>query len=132
MYKDREARRENQKLYYQNNKENWKISNERIETKYKLLKRTAANQNREMTISFSEFVAIRALPCNYCGVTELSSTGYGLDRKDNSVGYILSNVVPCCRVCNVAKNNQTFEEFAAWIQRLINYRGNKMDIGLPA
>lgn len=39
----------------------------------------------------------------------------GLDRRDNSVGYLSENVVPCCRWCNEAKKAKTETEFLEWI-----------------
>jgi len=45
--------------------------------------------------------------CVYCG----SKSKIGLDRIDNSIGHIKSNVVPCCYNCNVARaDNFTHNE----------------------
>jgi hypothetical protein len=41
--------------------------------------------------------------CHYC-CGSLSPTGYNLDRKDNALKHIGSNVVACCRTCNYTKN----------------------------
>lgn len=65
-------------------------------------------------------------PCYYCnakplqrGTTGTNHNGSylynGLDRVDNTKGYTIDNVVPCCGTCNKAKNTQTIEEFKAWI-----------------
>ncbi len=56
-------------------------------------------------------------PCGYCGLIEPHRYN-GLDRIDNKVGYIESNVVTCCRWCNFAKGDMSFEEFASHIERL--------------
>lgn len=40
--------------------------------------------------------------CHYCD-GPLQETGVGLDRKDNSIGYLLENVIPCCCACNRIK-----------------------------
>lgn len=40
-------------------------------------------------------------PCDYCG-----SESTGLDRKDNTKGYLRSNVTPACRRCNTLKGSQ--------------------------
>ncbi len=72
-------------------------------------------------------------PCHYCGGIDTKSVGKirdrkyldfdeesrlrydvklnGVDRVDNSVGYILSNCVPCCVVCNFMKHKLSAEEF---------------------
>ena len=39
----------------------------------------------------------------------------GLDRVDNSRGYEPSNVVPCCRRCNRAKDDMSSQEFMKWL-----------------
>jgi len=47
--------------------------------------------------------------------------GIGIDRKDNSSGYVESNVVPCCEVCNKAKLCMGYEEFIAYLIRAGNF-----------
>lgn len=46
--------------------------------------------------------------CYYCsdrlGCVK-TECGAGLDRLDNSKGYILNNIVPCCGFCNVFRND---------------------------
>lgn len=45
-------------------------------------------------------------PCTYCG---FPSTG--LDRINNNLGHTKSNCIPCCKECNIARNNNfTYEE----------------------
>lgn len=39
-------------------------------------------------------------PCAYC----LSVGGIQIDRKDNSKGYLKTNVVPACKRCNTVKS----------------------------
>lgn len=39
----------------------------------------------------------------------------GIDRIDNSRGYETDNVVPCCDICNTAKNTLSQKEFIEWI-----------------
>ncbi len=47
-------------------------------------------------------------PCFYCGDTESKT---GCERLDNSKGHIMSNVVPCCRLCNVTRmDNYSVQE----------------------
>ncbi len=51
--------------------------------------------------------------CHYCG-EPIKLTCYGLDRKDNSRGYTLDNVVPSCFPCNASKLDRfTYEEMVA-------------------
>lgn len=81
-------------------------------------------------ITGDEFDRLTALTCFYCGqmpsnLTRMGRTYgdfkySGLDRKDSSVGYISSNVVPCCFICNRAKTDLPFSVFLEWINRLQN------------
>jgi len=48
--------------------------------------------------------------CYYCN-GPLNSTGSGLDRIDSSKGYLIDNVVKCCKICNQMKNDLGQLEF---------------------
>jgi hypothetical protein len=66
--------------------------------------------------------------CHYCGISPSqvctssklngSYTYNGIDRVDSSKGYEISNVVPCCRQCNWAKNDTPYDEFLDWVERV--------------
>ena len=49
----------------------------------------------------------------------------GIDRSDNSLGYVTGNVVPCCWICNRAKSAMNTQEFLTWIDELVQYRSAK-------
>jgi len=72
-----------------------------------------------MTIPRDIFTEIISMPCEYCGGS-LPKAGYGLDRKDNSLGYTSENSVPCCTRCNTMKGALlTYEEMKLiWNMRL--------------
>ena len=42
----------------------------------------------------------------------------GLDRIDNTINHSKSNVVPCCRQCNYAKSDSTYNDFIDLIKRI--------------
>jgi hypothetical protein len=42
----------------------------------------------------------------------------GIDRLDNEFGYTIDNVVPCCKNCNLAKNDMSYPDFIAWVSRI--------------
>jgi len=70
----------------------------------------ARRSKREWSITISEWKELRKLPCEYCGGPR-SENGVGLDRKDNSKGYSIGNVAPCCPTCNYVKRDEfTYEE----------------------
>ena len=56
--------------------------------------------------------------CHYCGQPPIN----GIDRKDNGIGYIVDNCVPCCSQCNRAKHIQTYSEFQAYLDRIVAFR----------
>src|ERR1700687_129656 len=61
--------------------------------------------------------------CHYCD-GDLSPTGASLDRKDNNIGYLLDNVVPCCPDCNTIKADiLTYEEMLA-VAKLLKEMSN--------
>ncbi len=77
------------------------------------LKISARERDLSVSLTFDEFVYLRNLPCEYCDST-LPDSGYCMDRKDNSEGYILDNVVPCCPSCNTIKGHSlSYDEMKA-------------------
>ena len=78
-----------------------------------------------------QFDDLTSQDCFYCGCRpgklQLSrvNTGdfiyNGIDRVDNSLGYIPGNVLPACQTCNFAKGCMSYDEFMAWIARLTEY-----------
>jgi hypothetical protein len=74
------------------------------------------------------FRALVTSPCDYCGdppavIKVLGSPPStfvhgGIDRIDNTKGYIEGNVVPCCRRCNVGKWDYHRDEFLSWVRRV--------------
>lgn len=75
--------------------------------------------------------------CHYCGTPPTMGKVYvrqrdkqavaqnGIDRVDNSVGYIRSNCVSCCSHCNFAKRDMGIGEFEAWLDRIALCRAKK-------
>jgi hypothetical protein len=103
---------------------------------YNNYRTSAKRRNKEWGLDFDIFLREIIKPCSYCGRI---GTNYfnptndweerfeytGLDRVDSSVGYLESNVVPCCKSCNRAKSDMSVEDFYQWIEGLIqNYRGD--------
>ena len=106
---------------------------------FKRVKSDAAAAGREFEITLDQFAVACHLPCHYCGrsdrnklsIRSKSSKGgwvvkdsryTGLDRVDNSIGYTYENCVPCCAVCNRAKNSMGYNEFIEYLTDLINFR----------
>lgn len=102
---------------------------------YGAYKRSAIKRGYSFDLTIEDFITITSKQCYYCGSypDQLRSTSRmngscvynGLDRYDNSKGYQIDNVVPCCGFCNRAKFNKTITEFESWINRLVVYRSRK-------
>ena len=89
--------------------------------------RCAHKRGYEFALSQQEFLHLIKQPCYYCGIEPLQIhkairkqplVYNGIDRTDNTRGYILTNCVPCCKHCNRAKDTLTYVEFATWIKRI--------------
>lgn len=100
----------------------------------------AKKSERSFSLTKPQFFAISQAPCFYCGSARSNThrsphgTGdfsyNGLDRIDTRKGYIFSNTVSCCRVCNFAKSNNSQGEFTEWIRRAYLHLKNTSMAGL--
>ena len=107
-----------------------------INTHYKNYKCNANLKNLEFGIGFDEFCVLVRRQCHYCG--ELQKCGLsskesnticpldkniqqfnGIDRKDQSVGYIMTNCVSCCSMCNYMKNTLSEQVFVNKIEHIL-------------
>ena len=68
-------------------------------------------------LSFDVFCELVSNPCEYCG-THVADEVNGIDRVNNTIGYVYENSVPCCGMCNKMKSNYTFDEFKSHIVRI--------------
>jgi hypothetical protein len=95
-------------------------------------RQSARKRHLLFSISLEVFKNLSSLPCHYCGSapSNLSRTAggdwswNGLDRVDSRKGYVIENVVPCCKICNRAKGALSVAEFKQWIAKVYSY-GNK-------
>lgn len=64
--------------------------------------------------------------CVYCGqspnqlikTVNHSALVNGIDRVDNTLGYVEENCVSCCKFCNYAKGASSLKEFKEWLERI--------------
>lgn len=97
---------------------------------YKNYKSSAQRRGYNFTLSLEEFVTLIEEDCYYCGETPKNSTNSqniknygnykynGIDRENNSLGYSINNVVPCCETCNIAKRQLSINDFKNWIEKV--------------
>jgi hypothetical protein len=110
---------------------------------FRRIKWDAKKAGRSFNLDFDWFVKQVHLPCHYCNRTDINSVTVsskipgevllanfrynGLDRVDNAIGYEESNCVPCCVVCNRAKNSMPYNEFMDYIRGLVNHQNSVGD-----
>lgn len=88
----------------------------------------AARRGVEWLLPLGHTKLLMGMECHYCGAppaNRIKTAAYtlyynGIDRVDNSLGYVPGNVVPCCIRCNTAKSDMTITEFRGWIDRLFH------------
>jgi hypothetical protein len=102
---------------------------------YKQYKNAAGYRNLDFNLSIDEFTKIIIQNCFYCGDKPIYKRDYllskddvkyvGVDRINSQEGYSPKNCVPCCKLCNLAKNNTPPEIWLEWIYK-ISYRKDKI------
>lgn len=107
-------------------------------------KKNAKQKGREFTLEFLEFYKLIKSNCHYCGRKPSKTfkdkcyvTGKkyyqfcynGIDRVDNSIGYILSNSVPCCSECNSMKSNMNVKKFKNHVSKIFKFRFGGKNVG---
>lgn len=82
---------------------------------FKRYRSDAKKRKYPFELTFDQFESFWNLNCHYC---DLQVVGVGLDREDNSKGYFIGNVVPCCKRCNRMKTDMGKEEFISQANRI--------------
>jgi hypothetical protein len=94
----------------------------------------AKKRSIDFTLTLDEFIKIVIQECHWCGeepplknpkaerMPTVAAPANGIDRVDNSVGYIYYNCVASCQKCNVAKNNYDREEFLKWVKKIYSHQ----------
>jgi hypothetical protein len=101
----------------------------------------AKRRGLEWSLSEDQVYELTSKPCHYCGALPenlckskrqegkpgLAEYTYnGIDRQDNSVGYTVSNCVPCCTHCNIAKRDRGYQEFIDWISKVSMHQSDRV------
>jgi hypothetical protein len=93
----------------------------------RIYKKRAVTKGVQFLLSEEEFFSLLRLPCHYCRIEPSTvSRGAepfifnGLDRKNWKLGYVIDNVVPCCRDCNMAKNTIPYDKFLLYLKRIVS------------
>jgi hypothetical protein len=84
---------------------------------YYTYKSSAFRTGRSFELTKEEMFNYYQNNCFYCG-DKIDTIG--LDRKDSNIGYIKSNIVPCCRTCNWMKTSQSPDDFINRCKKIAN------------
>lgn len=107
------------------------------EASYNELIKANKRKNREITITYEDFLKYTKIKnCYYCNndikwnpysrdikTGEYVSRSYNLDRKDNNKGYTKENCVVCCWVCNELKGTYSENEFIEICRKVARVHG---------
>lgn len=96
----------------------------------------AKRRSHEFELTLSQFITIVGQDCHYCGAAPAmpvrsrrkrtaASLMNGIDRVDNSVGYVLDNCVPCCTWCNEMKRHRPQSDFLEHVRRIAQHSNDK-------
>ena len=103
----------------------YKSKGRELKYRHNSAKHRAMRKNHPFDISLSNYIDYLNSGCYYCGCSLFKENGIGLDRIENSIGYVEGNVLPCCGSCNKTRGDRfTVEETKIMIKALIEYRNN--------
>lgn len=80
-------------------------------------------------LSVEQFNSFLNKNCYYCGdrpkncinVSKNKKFIYnGIDRKNTTIGYVLNNCVPCCKLCNFSKRKTQYKDFIEMTIKIAN------------
>ncbi len=104
-------------------------------------KRRCQKKGTEFSLTDKQFYDICSMNCYYCdALPSPRSCGYktkkdvgeyranGIDRVDPNVGYIETNCVPCCTICNFMKTNKSQKDFINKILEIADHIGRSEDV----
>jgi len=85
-------------------------------------------RNKEFSLSQEQFDKLCLSNCYYCGGIGDTRIGKydiyvcGIDRLDNSIGYLETNCVACCKKCNFMKHKMDKKEFVNQAIKIADYQ----------
>ena len=98
---------------------------------FRNMKRNAKRRGYVWELTKKEVRRLTKQDCFYCGrePSQISSAptyngSYvynGIDRFDSDLGYVCTNVVPCCWDCNKRKGTRNGNELLAWIKTVYEH-----------
>ena len=93
-------------------------SQTRIASSFEQYRKNAESAGRAFEIDESDYSRITTGGCFYCLFDERQ---VGMDRVDNTEGYVSTNLVGCCNRCNEMKGTKTIDEFVEVAVKVYNH-----------
>jgi nucleoside 2-deoxyribosyltransferase len=102
-----------------------------------IYKYAARKRSLSWELSEADFYKLVEQTCHFCGAAPSNRHVVrrkewtnefvygGIDRLNNEIGYTVSNSVPCCKTCNLAKGTMSAEEFIRWVHRIASHQGSE-------
>jgi hypothetical protein len=78
----------------------------------------AHRRGLDFNLDEKEFDRIVRRPCHYCG-QPIGKHLNGIDRIDNAIGYMVTNCVSCCAICNRMKGAMPKEDFLVKVRNIV-------------
>jgi hypothetical protein len=109
--------------YYEKNKDSILAQNKDWRNtpkgRYTTYRNGAKFRNMEFNLTEDEFNIYWQVPCHYCG-SDIDTIG--IDRVDSTIGYNMSNIVPCCTICNMMKMDLDSKVFLTQIEKIYQHK----------
>lgn len=99
-----------------------------VRQRYRCYRQGAKRRQFSFELPEELFRALIHLPCAYCG--DKPAVLNGIDRLNSSLGYSPSNVLPCCKTCNMAKGQLSPDQFVLLAKKISNFHENLKLFGL--
>lgn len=110
--------------------EEFNLTKSIVQYSYRTCRRGAKRRNIEFELSYNHVRYLSSCNCSYCGkrpsVKAVQNRKFlglytGIDRINNSIGYIQDNVVSCCPTCNYAKWEMSVSDFISQVKKIYNH-----------
>lgn len=100
------------------------FSEKNISDKFKYYVKGAKDRHKLFNLTQKQCEKLFKEQCYYCGF-KYENDGYllGIDRKNNNLGYLESNCVSCCSLCNYMKRTYTENDFINICEHILVYCG---------
>lgn len=121
----KKAYTEESKIYFKQKNKEWYDANKTdLKNRYNKAKSGAKQRDIEFNISFEEYEnLIKSATCHYCPAKLDNNVGHNMDRISYEIGYNINNVLPCCNICNKARNTFfTVEEWEVAMKAILKLR----------